>query len=97
LMDVQMPVMDGYQTTKHLRMIPGCQTLPVIAMTANAMSNDRNKCLQADMDDFISKPILPETLYTTLASGYYRAIAVRVSSHLATASRKISRFPIFTV
>ncbi|AMK75715.1 MULTISPECIES: PAS domain-containing protein [Methylomonas] len=66
LMDVQMPVMDGYQTTKRLRAIPGCQTLPVIAMTANAMSNDRNKCLQADMDDFVSKPILPETLYATL-------------------------------
>ncbi|WP_225616356.1 PAS domain-containing hybrid sensor histidine kinase/response regulator [Methylomonas albis] len=67
LMDVQMPVMDGYQTTQRLRAIPGCQTLPVIAMTANAMSNDRNKCLQADMDDFVSKPILPETLYAALA------------------------------
>ncbi|TPQ27040.1 PAS domain-containing protein [Methylomonas koyamae] len=66
LMDVQMPVMDGYQTTKHLRSLPSCQTLPVIAMTANAMSNDRNKCLQADMDDFVSKPILPETLYAAL-------------------------------
>ncbi|MCQ8182156.1 PAS domain-containing protein [Methylomonas sp. SURF-1] len=66
LMDVQMPVMDGYQTTQHLRSIPGCQTLPVIAMTANAMRNDRNKCLQADMDDFVSKPILPETLYAAL-------------------------------
>ena len=67
LMDVQMPVMDGYQTTKLIRAMPGCQTLPVIAMTANAMSNDRNRCFQADMDDFISKPILPETLYATLA------------------------------
>jgi CheY-like chemotaxis protein len=67
LMDVQMPVMDGYQTTKLIRTLPDCQTLPIIAMTANAMSNDRNKCFQADMDDFISKPILPETLYATLA------------------------------
>lgn len=66
LMDVQMPVLDGYQTTKLLRSIPGCQTLPVIAMTANAMSNDRLRCLQADMDDFVSKPILPETLYSVL-------------------------------
>ncbi|MDD1622969.1 MAG: PAS domain-containing protein [Methylococcaceae bacterium] len=66
LMDIQMPVMDGYQTTRQLRAMESCKNLPVIAMTANAMSDDRNKCLQAGMDDFISKPILPETLYTTL-------------------------------
>lgn len=66
LMDIQMPVMDGYQTTRQLRTLECCNKLPVIAMTANAMSDDRNKCLQAGMDDFISKPILPETLYTTL-------------------------------
>ncbi|QPK61540.1 PAS domain-containing protein [Methylomonas sp. LL1] len=66
LMDVQMPVMDGYQTTRHLRKLPGCVDLPVIAMTANVMSDDRNKCLQAGMNDFIGKPILPETLYSIL-------------------------------
>lgn len=66
LMDVQMPVMDGYETTKQLRSIPGCHALPVIAMTANAMSNDRDRCVQADMNDFISKPILPEKLYAAL-------------------------------
>jgi PAS domain S-box-containing protein len=66
LMDIQMPIMDGYQTTRSLRNIESCQHLPVIAMTANAMSNDRSKCLQAGMDDFISKPILPEILYATL-------------------------------
>lgn len=66
LMDVQMPGMDGYQTTRMLRKLPQCATLPVIAMTANVMSDDRNRCLQAGMDDFIGKPILPETLYATL-------------------------------
>ena len=66
LMDVQMPVMDGYQATLTLRKLPGCSKLPVIAMTANVMSDDRNKCLQAGMDDFIGKPILPQTLYSTL-------------------------------
>ncbi len=66
LMDVQMPVLDGYQTTRKLRQINELKHLPVIAMTANVMSGDRNKCLQAGMDDFIGKPILPETLYATL-------------------------------
>ncbi|MDD2760345.1 MAG: PAS domain-containing protein, partial [Methylomonas sp.] len=66
LMDVQMPKMDGYQTTRLLRQLPDCGDIPVIAMTANVMSADRNRCLQAGMNDFIGKPILPETLFTTL-------------------------------
>jgi CheY-like chemotaxis protein/anti-sigma regulatory factor (Ser/Thr protein kinase) len=66
LMDVQMPKMDGYETTRNLRKLPGCTDLPVIAMTANVMSVDRQKCQQAGMDDFIGKPILPETLYSVL-------------------------------
>ncbi|OAI18667.1 hybrid sensor histidine kinase/response regulator [Methylomonas lenta] len=67
LMDVQMPVMDGYQATRALRKLPGCSHLPVIAISANVMSDDRKMCLQAGMDDFIGKPILPQTLYATLS------------------------------
>lgn len=66
LMDVQMPVMDGYETTRNLRKQPDCANLPVIAMTANVMNVDREKCLEAGMDDFIGKPILPGTLYAVL-------------------------------
>lgn len=66
LMDVQMPVMDGYETTRCLRKQPDCTKLPVIAMTANVMNVDRDKCLEAGMDDFIGKPIMPEVLYAAL-------------------------------
>ncbi len=66
LMDVQMPVLDGYETTQQLKRIESCKDLPVIAMTANAMEDDRQKCLNSGMTDFISKPILPSVLYAAL-------------------------------
>ncbi|OQW72712.1 MAG: hybrid sensor histidine kinase/response regulator [Proteobacteria bacterium ST_bin11] len=66
LMDVQMPVMDGYQATRLLRQIPACRDIPVIAMTANVMNGDHQHCLSAGMNDFIGKPILPATLYEAL-------------------------------
>jgi signal transduction histidine kinase/ActR/RegA family two-component response regulator len=66
LMDVQMPVMDGYQATRLLREIPSCRDIPVIAMTANVMNSDYQQCLAAGMNDFIGKPILPATLYEAL-------------------------------
>jgi signal transduction histidine kinase/CheY-like chemotaxis protein len=66
LMDVQMPVMDGYQATRLLRQIPACRDIPVIAMTANVMNGDHQHCLAAGMNDFIGKPILPATLYEAL-------------------------------
>lgn len=66
LMDVQMPVLDGYQTSRAIRNNPSWKQLPIIAMTANVMSDDKRKCLQAGMDDFLGKPILPERLYAIL-------------------------------
>ena len=69
LMDCQMPGMDGFQTTEAIRNMHKGQVLhtPIIAVTANAMKGDRERCLEAGMDDYISKPIKPGTLSETLA------------------------------
>ncbi|PTQ90307.1 ATP-binding protein [Agitococcus lubricus] len=62
LMDLQMPVMDGLETTRQLRLIEQYADLPVIAMTANVLSTDREDCFAAGMNDFMSKPIRLEEL-----------------------------------
>ena len=66
LMDMQMPVMNGVEATLEIRKNAKFDSLPIVAMTANAMLQDREKCLQAGMNDFISKPIDPEELFRTL-------------------------------
>ncbi|MBL4716652.1 MAG: PAS domain S-box protein [Bacteroidia bacterium] len=64
LMDLQMPVMDGYEATKHIRnkMDPTKNKIPIIAMTAHASADEVNKCLSIGMDDYISKPFIPQEL-----------------------------------
>ncbi|NTW05476.1 MAG: response regulator, partial [Peptococcaceae bacterium] len=66
LMDIQMPVKDGYDTTKEIRKNPEFAELPIIAMTANVLQGQKEKCLQAGMNDYIPKPIDITLLFQTI-------------------------------
>ena len=66
LMDVQMPVMDGLAATAEIRSVPSWSSLPIVAMTASAMEQDRTLCAAAGMNDFLAKPIDPSQLWETL-------------------------------
>jgi len=74
LMDVMMPLMDGYEATRAIRSDKqGKNTLtPIVALTANAMKGDREKCMEAGMDDYISKPLHPEDVFQTVEKYCYK-------------------------
>ena len=66
LMDIQMPVMNGFEATAAIRKVKGELELPIIAMTAFAFSDERDKCLSAGMNDHVAKPVEPDRLYSVL-------------------------------
>jgi response regulator RpfG family c-di-GMP phosphodiesterase len=66
LMDIQMPVMDGHEATRLIRQRPEFATLPIVAVTAHAFAEERERCAASGMDDFLAKPMKPDALFELL-------------------------------
>ena len=87
LMDMQMPVMDGVTATIEVRKTISAEQLPIVAMTANAMAQDKEKCMAAGMQDFVTKPIDPDVLWETLL----RVIRPKAKNQEAIVLTKVSQ------
>ena len=90
LMDVQMPIMDGYQATRTLRENPDFSKLPIIALTAHAMAGERERCLTAGMNEHLSKPVEADDLYALLS----RVLPKRKVEPASTSSAPSSSSPL---
>ena len=85
-MDMQMPIMDGVTATRLIREAFNTESLPIVAMTANAMKADKERCLAAGMNGFVSKPIDPEELW--------RALLTWIKPHAGSGSAKVSTLAV---
>ena len=90
LMDMQMPVLDGLAATAAIRGLPAHEALPIVAMTANAMARDRQRCLDAGMNDFVAKPIDPKQLWGALLRWMPSGSVASREGAVATASPPLS-------
>jgi CheY-like chemotaxis protein len=72
LMDVMMPEIDGYETTRRIREMEQFKNLPIIALTAKAMKGDREKCIEAGASDYIAKPVDTDQLMSLLRVWLYQ-------------------------
>jgi CheY-like chemotaxis protein/HPt (histidine-containing phosphotransfer) domain-containing protein len=98
LMDCHMPVMDGYTATETIRRNPAFAQLPIVAMTANALASDRERCLAAGMNDHIPKPIDVAVLHATLARWLGQPVAVADDQATSPASAESgSNSPLTTI
>jgi CheY-like chemotaxis protein len=70
-MDIMMPEMDGYETIQHIRQQAHYHDLPIITLTAKAMKGDRQRCLEAGANDYLSKPVDPDKLLSLLRVWLY--------------------------
>ena len=93
LMDVQMPIMNGLDATRAIRQMSGRSQTPIVAMTANAFDEDRTVCLDAGMNDFLTKPVNPETLYACLIKWLSRPETTKVAPSDSATDSEILECP----
>ncbi|MES2948614.1 MAG: response regulator [Pseudomonadota bacterium] len=93
LMDLQMPVMDGFEATRRLRQNPRFTNLPIVAMTAHALASERDNCLAVGMNDHVTKPIDPDTLFRALERWCTRGAAHVPAGGVVPASALVAADP----